>query len=108
MSYATETSVLNAQWNAALEASISAHKAGLPHVLMRPTLSIDGNTWCALYGDNLRDGVAGFGGSPEEAMADFDKNWVNVKTPPECPKCGEELRLGEWCSDHGRFVQTND
>ena len=41
--------------------------------------------WCALYGDNLQDGVAGFGRSPEEAMADFDKNWKshdahNIKT----------------------------
>jgi hypothetical protein len=28
-----------------------------------------------LYGDNLQDGVGGFGDSPAEAMADFDKNW---------------------------------
>lgn len=40
--------------------------------LMRPKLSIDGNRWCALYGDNLQDGVAGFGGSPAEALDDFD------------------------------------
>jgi hypothetical protein len=46
-----------------------------PSVLMRPVLTIDGNMWCALYGDNLQDGVAGFGPSPAEAMADFDKNW---------------------------------
>lgn len=46
-----------------------------PHVLMRPNLSIDGDNWCALYGDNLQDGVAGFGNSPADAMADFDKNW---------------------------------
>lgn len=46
-----------------------------PSVLYRPRLSIDGNKWCALYGDNSQDGVAGFGVSPAEAMADFDKNW---------------------------------
>ena len=46
-----------------------------PHVLMRPSLSIDGTSWCALYGDNLQDGVAGFGKSPEEAMIDFDRQW---------------------------------
>jgi hypothetical protein len=46
-----------------------------PHVLMRPRLSIDGNMWCALYGENVQDGVAGFGGSPEEACADFDSRW---------------------------------
>lgn len=46
-----------------------------PHVLMRPSLSIDGNQWCALYGANLQDGVAGFGDSPAIAMADFDVQW---------------------------------
>ena len=56
-----------------------------PAVLFRPAISLDGNMWCALYGDNLQDGVAGFGRSPEEAMADFDKNWKsrdvhNIKT----------------------------
>lgn len=46
-----------------------------PHVLMRPALSIDGNQWCALYGEDLQDGVAGFGDSPADAMRDFDRNW---------------------------------
>ncbi|MNR40885.1 hypothetical protein D3C85_1592150 [compost metagenome] len=47
-----------------------------PSVLYRPALSIDGNQWCALYGDNLQVGVAGFGYTPEEAMAEFDRNWT--------------------------------
>lgn len=46
-----------------------------PAAIYRPALSIDGNQWCALYGDNLQDGVAGFGDSPALAMADFDRNW---------------------------------
>ena len=46
-----------------------------PSVLFRPSLSIDGNQWCALYGENLQDGIAGFGDTPAKAMADFDKNW---------------------------------
>ena len=46
-----------------------------PSVLFRPQISKDGNQWCALYGDNLQDGVAGFGDSPDLAMRDFDKNW---------------------------------
>lgn len=46
-----------------------------PSILYRPTLSKDGNQWCALYGDNLQDGVAGFGETPSAAMWDFDKNW---------------------------------
>lgn len=46
-----------------------------PSVMFRPKLFVDGNQWCALYGDNLQDGVAGFGKSPADAMFDFDKNW---------------------------------
>lgn len=44
--------------------------------ILKPRLSIDGNQWCALYGDNLQDGVAGFGDSPEDAYRDFDRNWT--------------------------------
>ena len=44
-------------------------------VLYKPELSVDGNQWCALYGKNLQDGVAGFGDSPDLAMKDFDTNW---------------------------------
>ena len=47
-----------------------------PCYMLRPRLSIDGDMWCALYGDNLQDGVAGFGKSPDLAYWDFDKNWV--------------------------------
>lgn len=46
-----------------------------PHVTMRPRLFIDGNKWCALYGENLQDGVAGFGDSPSLACDDFNANW---------------------------------
>lgn len=45
------------------------------HVLMRPRLFPDGNQWCALYGEDLQEGVAGFGDTPEKACADFDRNW---------------------------------
>lgn len=46
-----------------------------PSVVFRPTLSIDGNQYCALLGADLQVGVAGFGDTPEAAMADFDKSW---------------------------------
>lgn len=34
-------------------------------------LSKDGNQWCVLYGRDLEDGVAGFGSTIPEAIADF-------------------------------------
>ena len=46
-----------------------------PSAVFRPGLSIDGNRWCALYGENLQAGVAGFGDSPALAMEAFDKAW---------------------------------
>lgn len=44
-------------------------------ILLRPKLMLDGDKWCALYGDNLQDGIAGFGSTPDEAMRDFDKSF---------------------------------
>ncbi len=74
MSYATEQSVLNNQWNA-------AQSQQLPSVLYRPRLMADGDMWCALYGDDLQTGVAGFGETPAAAMQAFDEAWIKQKTP---------------------------
>lgn len=52
-----------------------------PSVLYRPAISIDGDQWCALYGKNLQEGVAGFGKSPAEAMTAFDTAWVARMAP---------------------------
>lgn len=55
-----------------------------PSAIYRPKIYIDGNAWCALYGENIQDGVAGFGDSAALAMADFDKNWyakLAIKAP---------------------------
>lgn len=49
-----------------------------PSVLWRPRLFIDGNQWCALYGDDLQSGVSGFGPSPAQAMAAFDAEWYKL------------------------------
>ncbi|NBW15812.1 MAG: hypothetical protein EBR82_48280 [Caulobacteraceae bacterium] len=50
-----------------------------PHTRMRPRIYPDGNQWCALYGVNLQEGVAGFGDTPDKACADFDRNWYSQK-----------------------------
>ncbi|KGS89851.1 hypothetical protein X947_6079 [Burkholderia pseudomallei MSHR7334] len=80
---AVETAVRDAFGNAEhvihcamQDASASFSEYGRPSAVYRPTLGIDGNKWRALYGPNLMEGVCGFGDSPAEAMADFDKNWL--------------------------------
>lgn len=59
----------------AAEFQRSAMEMQRPSAIYRPAISIDGNKWCALYGANLQDGVAGFGDSPAEAMQAFDAAW---------------------------------
>jgi hypothetical protein len=39
---------------------------------LNPKLFIDGTNWCALYGENLMEGIAGFGPTPSAALADFE------------------------------------
>jgi hypothetical protein len=43
--------------------------------LLKPSLSIDGNQWCVLYGEDLQNGIAGFGDTPYLAVLDFNKAW---------------------------------
>lgn len=59
-----------------------------PFVLLRPQIMLDGNQWCALYGANLQDGVAGFGDSPADAAEAFNKAWFAKTTPPETNDAG--------------------
>jgi hypothetical protein len=50
-----------------------------PSVLFRPSIAYDGDKWSALYGSNVKEGVCGFGESPEAAMRDFDREWYMGK-----------------------------
>jgi hypothetical protein len=56
-----------------LRETISRYEA--PSAIYRPRLYKDGTDWCALYGDNLQEGVCGFGDTPAQAMAAFDAAW---------------------------------
>jgi hypothetical protein len=60
---------------------IAAGQMTKPSVLYRPSLTLDGTMWCALYGEDLMNGVAGFGETPAEAMDAFDKAWATERTP---------------------------
>lgn len=47
--------------------------------ILRPRLFPDGDQWCALYGENLQDGVAAFGDTPAKAAVQFDIEFLNQK-----------------------------
>ena len=57
----------------AWQQAAAAHER--PCVLWKPRLFIDGNQWCVLFGENIQEGVVGFGDSPDEAMWAFDAAW---------------------------------
>lgn len=82
-----EQAVQNTFFNAAQSMQIAAMEWQRPFYLLKPPVFPDGNAWCALYGEDLQSGVAGFGRTPAEAAADFDKNWTTatcgVKTDGE-------------------------
>lgn len=66
------------------EASIVRAALMAPHVIYKPDLFPDGSKWCALFGADLATGVAGFGDTPADAMAAFDKAWTSERTPKAC------------------------
>ncbi|AZR94620.1 hypothetical protein BBB39_13160 [Bordetella trematum] len=75
LSYAIES--VRFEFAAAADAQrVAAHEAVRPSVLFRPSLSIDGDQWCALYGPDIQVGVAGFGDTPASAMTAFDAEWI--------------------------------
>lgn len=80
----TEQAILNQQYQNSITdgyASDARYAAALeakrPFVLLRPRVYPDGDAWCVLYGDNLQEGVAGFGETPEKAAVAFDLAWLN-------------------------------
>lgn len=71
----------------AVERLIRARAENAPHMRYRPKLFLDGDTWCALFGEDIQSGVSGWGRTPDEAMKAFDLAWVEpygeagVKSP---------------------------
>jgi hypothetical protein len=79
MNYELESMAANAICHAASMVQVSWQEAAAeytrPSVVFKPRLSKDGDMWCALFGENLQEGVSGFGKTPYYAMYDFDMNW---------------------------------
>lgn len=47
----------------------------------------DGDSWCALMGENLQEGVSGFGKTIPDALYSLSEAWESTY----CPDCGEKL-----------------
>ena len=61
------------------EINATQYESRRPFFMLKPKVMPDGNQWCALYGENLQEGVAGFGDTPEKAAIQFDIEWLNSK-----------------------------
>lgn len=59
-------------WKTSLEMWSCIHALGL-----KPFK--DGNQWSFLYGENIQEGIAGFGSTIYEAACDFYDNIINSK-----------------------------
>lgn len=66
-------------------AAIEAEEYNLV-ALLKPEIKIDGNMWCVLWGENLQDGIAGFGETPYLAVLDFNKQWHRPLAIPASPR----------------------
>lgn len=76
---ASEQGVLNAQWNAAVQAGNAEERRGKWAVVLRARIFKDGNKWCCLYGEDLQVGISGFGDTPERAVEDFETHFTMAK-----------------------------
>jgi hypothetical protein len=93
----TQQDVINNQYEAALEMR-------LPSRQFKPSVFLDGDAWCALYGENLMEGVSGFGDSPESACADFDRNWIKPHENYVSREVDEMLRRPRLCAGCDRMA----
>ena len=89
-----ETGILNQEYSHMLANSID-HYMGIQHqetlnrIIAEEQMTFvktynlipfkDGNMWCVLLGENIQEGVSGFGETPLNAIIDFNKNFRTEK-----------------------------
>ena len=62
----------------------------------------DGNQWCVLYGENIQDGIVGFGDTRLDAMLEFKKEYdsyvkrTHLYPTKEQPVEGLEEEIKRW------------
>lgn len=57
-----------------MNALVEAEEMNLFSIL-KPKISIDGNRYCILYGEDLQSGICGFGDTLMLAIYDFNKSF---------------------------------
>lgn len=68
-----------------------------PSAIRRPKVFKDGDKWCALEGENIQEGICGFGDTPDAACRQFDIQWLNER--PNAKVTGAAPTNGERSDD---------
>lgn len=51
--------------------SLNHFKLGISNIIYQISIAKDGNTWCALLGQDLQNGIGGFGETVQQALHDL-------------------------------------
>ena len=51
--------------------SLNIYQLGVSNILYQVSIAKDGDSWCALIGQNLQDGISGFGETIQQALRDL-------------------------------------
>ena len=81
--------------------AIEAEEMNLVSIL-RPRVFMDGDRWCVLYGEDLMNGIAGFGETPMLAVYDFNKAWhkkIGGARANDAPAATAEGVTATWAGD---------
>lgn len=54
-----------------IKKSLNNYQLGVSNILYQVSIAKDGNSWCALMGQNLQDGISGFGETMQDALRDL-------------------------------------
>lgn len=77
MNEQTQANISHAAWQVGQSAQVLAQEIAGYHAswfsVLKPSLTKDGNMWCALHGENLQEGIAGFGPTPAKALLAFEQ-----------------------------------
>ena len=65
-----------------IELYAAAHP-GSPSAVRRPKVFHKSETWIALLGDNVEDGIIGYGDTIEAALRSFDARYLSQLRPPD-------------------------
>lgn len=73
-----DAQIFNVEIGAAQQMVLRADFLCRPSVMLGLVPKLDGDQYCALYGSNLQEGIAGFGDTPDAAMKAFDQEWYKA------------------------------